>query len=111
MKRKSRYYKSLDHIVPTPADQMRLGRGRKNTVCDVLRRIFNKTEDEEVRLWARIATTMTRKMNYKLAWYAGGETVEMMNNKQRRRAGNFNKMKRKNTNKAKRAAARARKAN
>lgn len=70
MTRKSRLYKNLDYVEPCPVTQMTQWRGRSNTVCDVLRRIYNKTDDEEIKLWARIATTMTRKMDYKLAEYA-----------------------------------------
>ena len=70
MTRKSRLYKSLDYVDPAPVTQMTMGRGRPNTVCDVLRRIYNLTEKEEVKLLARIATTMTRKMDYKLGEYA-----------------------------------------
>lgn len=107
MTRKSRLYKCLDYVKPAPVTQMTQWRGRANTVCDVLRRIYNKTDDEEIKLWARIATTMTRKMDYKLAEYAGG-TAMRLTNKQRRKIGSRNKAKRRNTNKGKRAEYRKR---
>lgn len=67
--RKSRLFKSLDYVDPAPVSQM-TQRGRPNTVCDVLRRIYQLTESEEIKLLARVATTMTRKMDYKLTEYA-----------------------------------------
>jgi hypothetical protein len=66
--RKSRLYRSLDHVDPCPISQMTT-RGRPNTVCDVLRKIYSMTDNEEIKLLARIATTMTRKMDYRLAEY------------------------------------------
>lgn len=104
MTRKSRLYKSLDYVDPAPVSQMTRV-GRPNTVCDVLRKIYS-LGNEEVRLLARIATTMTRKMDYRLAEYAGGAE---MKNKERRKL--TNKYKRRNSNKAKRRAAEKKRAN
>lgn len=66
--KKSRRYKDLSHVEPASVTRMN-DRGRPNTVCDVLKRIFHKSDDEEVKLLARIATTMVKKMNQKLGEY------------------------------------------
>lgn len=34
----------------------------ESDICTVLRAIYNATQDEEIRLKARIATTMAKKM-------------------------------------------------
>lgn len=70
--KKSRLYKDLSHVKPASIQRMH-DRGRPNTVCDVLKRIFHKSEDEEVKLLARIATTMVKKMNHKLGEYSEKE--------------------------------------
>lgn len=70
MTRREKLFANLDHFEPCPISQMAPHMGRPNTVCDVLRRIFHMTDDEEIKLLARIATTMTKKMDYRLAEYA-----------------------------------------
>lgn len=39
------------------------------TICEMLRQIFRATENEEIRLKARIAVTMAKKMDSKLREY------------------------------------------
>lgn len=53
---------------PCPEEEMRR-KVRVNTICSVLRKIYRKTDDEEIKLWARIGTTMAKKMAYKLETY------------------------------------------
>lgn len=70
--KKSRLYKDLSHVKPASIQRMN-DKGRPNTVCDVMKRIYRISDDEEVKLLARIATTMVKKMNRKLGEYAEGE--------------------------------------
>lgn len=53
---------------PCPEIEMRR-KVRVNTICSVLRKIYRKTGDEEIKLLARIATTMAKKMGAKLEQY------------------------------------------
>ena len=41
----------------------------KNTICQVLRDIYWKTDDPEIKLNCRIATTMAKRMTAKLTEY------------------------------------------
>jgi hypothetical protein len=42
---------------------------RVNTICATLRQIYRRTDDSEIKLMARVATTMAKKMSYKLEDY------------------------------------------
>lgn len=53
---------------PCPEEEMRK-RVRVGTICATLRRIYRLSDDEEIRLLARIATTMAKKMDAKLTEY------------------------------------------
>jgi hypothetical protein len=55
-------------IEPYPVEKMKPNNVR-GTLCSVLRDIHENTDDEQVRLWARIATTMAKKMSARLYWY------------------------------------------
>lgn len=70
--KKSRLYRDLSYVKPASIQRMN-DKGRPNTVCDVLKKIYHLSNDEEVKLLARIATTMVKKMNHKLGEYAEKE--------------------------------------
>lgn len=53
---------------PCPEEDMRK-KVRVNTICSVLRQIYRRTDDEEIRLMTRVATTMAKKMSNKLEQY------------------------------------------
>lgn len=53
---------------PISEEEMRK-KVRVNTICSVLRRIWRLSKDEEVRILARTATTMAKKMGGKLEFY------------------------------------------
>lgn len=40
-----------------------------NTVCQKLREIFILTDNEEIKMAARVAMSMTKSMHNKLKWY------------------------------------------
>jgi len=44
-------------------------RSSKNTICNVLRNIYHLSDNAEVKLQARIAVTMAKKMDKKLREY------------------------------------------
>lgn len=41
----------------------------RNTICQVIRTIYQKSEDEEIKLLCRVATFMAKKMDAKLREY------------------------------------------
>ena len=41
----------------------------ENTVCSVIRDIYFKTDDEDVKLWCRVAVRMTKNMHKALKDY------------------------------------------
>ena len=41
-----------------------------NTICNVLRQIYHKTDDKEIRLNCRIATSMAKSMSRRLRFYS-----------------------------------------
>lgn len=41
----------------------------QNTICQILRTLYMKTEDEEIKVLCRIATLMAKKMEGKLRMY------------------------------------------
>ena len=53
---------------PCPEAEMKK-KVRINTICATLRKIYSRTDDEEIKLLARIATTMAKKMDGKLRYY------------------------------------------
>ena len=53
---------------PCPEEEMRQ-RVRVDTICATLRRIYRLSTNEEIRVLARIATTMAKKMDAKLTEY------------------------------------------
>lgn len=64
-------YNRLEFDDPCPEDHM-LGKNTGRFICHVLRQIYQVTNDPEVRLRARIATTMARKMIVKLEEHGVG---------------------------------------
>jgi len=42
----------------------------ENTICQILRTIYIKTEDEEIKTLCRIAVVMAKKMDHKLREYS-----------------------------------------
>lgn len=53
---------------PCPESEMNK-KVRVNTICATLRQIYRRTEDPEIRLMVRVATTMAKKMSNKLEAY------------------------------------------
>lgn len=43
-----------------------------NSICEILRNIYWKTDDPEIKLKCRIATTMAKRMTRKLSEYKKG---------------------------------------
>jgi hypothetical protein len=43
-----------------------------NTICNVIRRIYNTTDDEQIQTDCRIAMAMAKKMNQRLEAYKKG---------------------------------------
>jgi hypothetical protein len=42
----------------------------ENTICQTLRTIYGKTEDDEIKILCRIAVSMAKKMDTKLREYS-----------------------------------------
>lgn len=61
-------YDKLKFYEPCPEAHME-HENRMNTICEQLRQIYKLTENPEIKLRARIATTMAKKMSAKLAEY------------------------------------------
>lgn len=61
-------YDKLSAYDPCPVEHMEV-KNPTNTICEVLRSIYHRTDDTEIRLQARIATTMAKKMSSKLKEY------------------------------------------
>ena len=57
-----------DNVDPYPAEMMD-GAEMPGTICGVLREIYQKSKDEEVRLLSRISTSMAKKMASKMREY------------------------------------------
>ena len=53
---------------PCPEQDMKK-KVRVNTICATLRQIYRKTDDDEIKILARTATTMAKKMGDKLEQY------------------------------------------
>ncbi|HUT63435.1 MAG TPA: hypothetical protein VMZ04_05710 [Anaerolineae bacterium] len=53
---------------PFPEDKMNKI-NKADTICATLRDIYNLTDNEEIKILSRIATTMAKKMNAKLERY------------------------------------------
>ena len=53
---------------PCPEEEMNRA-VRVNTICSILRGIYRKTDNEEIKILARVATTMAKKMDAKLTQY------------------------------------------
>lgn len=60
------FYKTLDFDAPSPEYEM-VGKCDGRFPCHVLRQIYQMTDNEEIKLKCRIATTMVRKMSFKLS--------------------------------------------
>ena len=45
-----------------------MGSGGK-TICNVLREIYNLTDDREIGRWCRVAMDMAQRMDARLKWY------------------------------------------
>jgi hypothetical protein len=60
-----RIYEKLEFDDPCPEAHM-IGRSNGKFICHIMRRIYAKTDDPEIKLMARIGTTMGRKMIWKL---------------------------------------------
>jgi hypothetical protein len=56
-----------DNVEPYPEHLME--QGPPGTIYGVLREIYGRTEDEQIRLLARIATSMAKKIASKLRYY------------------------------------------
>jgi len=64
-------YMGLDFDEPCPEEHM-FGKHDGKYICHVLRQIYKKTDDPEIKLKCRIATTMARKMTIKLGGFGVG---------------------------------------
>jgi hypothetical protein len=53
---------------PCPIEEMN-HKVRVNTICATLRQIYRKTDNEEIKVLSRVATTMAKKMGDKLEQY------------------------------------------
>ena len=53
---------------PCPESDMNV-KVRVNTICATIRQIYRKTDDPDIKLLCRIATTMAKKMSLKLESY------------------------------------------
>lgn len=53
-------------VEPYPVEKMTGTSLPRNTICAVLRDIFTRSQDEDIKRLARIATTMAKKMSAKL---------------------------------------------
>ena len=53
---------------PCPVELMGV-RNHRFTICEVLREIYHTSENERIKLLARIAMTMAKRMNNKLFEY------------------------------------------
>jgi len=49
---------------------MEIENARSDTICGVLRNIYKKTQDEEIKTLSRIAVSMAKKMSKKLIFYS-----------------------------------------
>lgn len=51
------------------------------TICETIRRIYNRTDDEQIRYLCRIATTMAKHMMDKLVEYNKNSHAEIWTDK------------------------------
>lgn len=58
------------NVKPYPKDRMEIENARSDTICGVLRNIYKKTQDEEIKTLSRIAVSMAKKMSKKLIFYS-----------------------------------------
>jgi hypothetical protein len=65
---------------PIPEGQMFLA-NNKNTICQTIRDIYHKTDDQEIKLKCRIAVTMAKAMEGKLTEYKDGWHIGFWENK------------------------------
>lgn len=63
--------KDLKLCDPCPEEWMTMS-NPKYSICEVLREIWQSVDDPQVKIRARIALTMAKKMNLKLIYYAKG---------------------------------------
>lgn len=56
-------------VEPVPIKEMFRSHKRRDTICAVLRDIYLRTYDEEIRVKCRIAITMAKKMQARLKEY------------------------------------------
>jgi hypothetical protein len=55
-------------IEPYPVEKMEF-KNRENTICELLRKTYFMTENDEIKVNLRIAMTMAKKMGEKLHHY------------------------------------------
>ena len=58
-----------DKVKPHPESLMELQHLPTSTVCGVLREIYEKTTDDEIKYLSRLAITMAKKISNKLLFY------------------------------------------
>lgn len=58
-----------DKVDPYPEEWMEKEQYSPGTICGVLRDIYQKTDNDEIKMLSRIATTMAKKMTNKLRYY------------------------------------------
>lgn len=64
-------YRNMRFDEPCPEEHMH-GRNDGRFICHVLRKIYDMVDDEEARRQLRIATTMGKKMSFKLQEHGVG---------------------------------------
>jgi len=60
--------RNYKYYEPFPEDKMGF-KNKENTICELLRRTYELTDNKEVRLNIRIAMTMAKRMGEKLHTY------------------------------------------
>jgi hypothetical protein len=60
-----------DKVEPYPESGMVIDGYPKYTICGVLREIYKESNNEQIKLLARIATSMAKKMSNRLLYYYG----------------------------------------
>lgn len=64
---------------PYPLEKMNF-KTKRNTICEVLRRTFDISSDEQVRFNIRIAISMAKKMGERLHWYRKNCSIKYKEN-------------------------------
>ena len=69
-------YEELEGVEPRNPVHMVGQQGTKRSTCGFLQRIYNKTDDDEIKLWCLEASIEAKKMITKIVRYRKGLTEE-----------------------------------